>query len=245
MPPRDLPVPAIEWESFVNDLTRGPDFWAQGEHVALIGPTGCGKTTIANTLLDLRKAVCVIATKPESHSLRRFAKEHGYKIVRAWKDKPPYDKRDPQTWKIMLWPKLAGFGDFGSQRTAVYECMRDIFAIGNWCVYLDEVKYVSKQLQLSPIVDAYLLQGRELGISLMVATQRPAWIPLEVYDQSTHIFLWQERDERNLNRLAGVASLDSRMITETVTGLAKHEFLYINTRTAHMIRSKSPAPKGG
>lgn len=237
-----MTVPTLEWDQFVLDLRQGQDRWQQGEHVALIGPTGCGKTTIAHTLLELRRAVCVMATKPESASLRRFAQDYGYKIIRSWDDKPVYDRRDQKTHKIMLWPRIALLGDVRSQQREIHRAMENIFTVGNWCVYLDELKYVSQTLRLQPIIDLYLLQGREMGISFMGATQRPAWIPLEVYDQSTHIFLWQERDERNLMRLAGIASLDSRLIRDTVTSLKRHEFLYINTRTANLVRSTAPAP---
>lgn len=236
----DNSVGSLDWATFSRLMTSGSIRWAQGEHVALIGPTGCGKTTLAESLLKLRTAVVVIATKPKSESITRFAKKNYYQIIRDWDKRPPYQ----QAKKLVLWPTMTRIGDTSNQQLQVYKALARIFTIGKWCVYLDELKYITDTLNLKRVVDLYLLQGRELGISLMVAAQRPAWIPLEVYDMSTHVFLWQERDERNLARMAGLASLDTRLIRQTVTNLEPHEFLYINTRTGYLVRSRAPNPDG-
>ncbi|MGY5107128.1 hypothetical protein, partial [Streptomyces sp. 900105245] len=72
-------VPLVPWESFV------PRFrWRQGEHVALIGPTGSGKTHAAFWLLPMRDYVCILATKPKDESLDRFGKKNGYRKLKEW-----------------------------------------------------------------------------------------------------------------------------------------------------------------
>lgn len=230
-------VPQLDWEEFSNRFAMGDLAWLQGEHVSLIGPTGSGKTTLAYFLLPFRQYSIVLATKPKSPSLTRFGRDHGYKVMRDWKWYPP--SRVP---KRIIWPQMNNITDTINQGRVIGETLGNVFTEGGWCLYIDELRYVTETLGYKRWVNLYLLQGRELGISLVVGSQRPAWIPLEVFDQATHLFFWNDRDDRNLSRISGISSMDTYTIRETILGLKTHEFLYINTRTGRMIRSKAPNP---
>jgi hypothetical protein len=74
------------------------------------------------------------------------------------------------------------------------------------------------------------LQGRSLNVSFVAATQRPSWVPLEAYDQATHLLLWRETDKRNLSRLGDIGGVDTELIRSVVPTLPKHDFVYVNTR---------------
>ena len=235
-PDQDDRPPVVPWEQFYRQID-----WRQGEHVGLIGPTGCGKTTLGFYLLPLRKYVAAIATKPASASIDRFYQENHYKILKKWNGKlstTEYPHR-------LLWPQQKTMGDVQGQYDAIRDALHAIFTQGGWCVYLDELKYVTKKLSLDREVDTLWLQGRELKISLMAGTQRPAWVPLEMYDQSTHLFFWQERDDRNLSRISGISSMDTVIIRKTIINLEPHQFLYLNTRNGQMLRCTAPNPNGG
>jgi hypothetical protein len=81
-------------------------------------------------------------------------------------------------------------------------------------------------------------------ISLVVATQRPAFVPLEVYDQSQHLFFWRDNDERNLKRISGISWLNAAYVQALVASLERHEVLYINTPTGLMYRTTAPFKEG-
>ncbi|MGY5106759.1 hypothetical protein, partial [Streptomyces sp. 900105245] len=95
---------------------------------------------------------------------------------------------------------------------------------------------------LTRAVKVYLQQARSIGISLVVASQRPAWIPVEVFDQSTHLFFWRDNDERNLNRMAGIGWLSANTIREAIANLPQYHVLYVNTRTGEMMITRMPPP---
>jgi hypothetical protein len=127
------------------------------------------------------------------------------------------------------------------QREIFRDAFARIYREGGWCVALDEVRYIVDNLGLKDEVNIFLLQGRSLGISLVTATQRPRFIPLEVYDQSTHLFFWRDNDAGNLQRLSELNARSASFIRSVVANLERFQVLYINTRTGIMARTRAPA----
>jgi DNA helicase HerA-like ATPase len=129
------------------------------------------------------------------------------------------------------------------QRRVFADAFNRIYREGNWCVAIDEMWYFANQLKLDGAIKLYLTQGRSLGISLVTATQRPVSVPVEVYDQSTHLFFWRDNDRRNLDRLSEINSrVSSSMIRDLVGNLDRYQVLYLNTREGTMYRTRAPHP---
>jgi len=81
-------------------------------------------------------------------------------------------------------------------------------------------------------------QGRSNKITVVAGCQRPAFVPTEIYDQATHIFLWGDNDENNLKRIGGIGALNAKEVKLAVAELPKYHILYLNTRTNEMLRTK-------
>src|ERR1700751_1374142 len=62
----DVSIVGVPWNTF---LTWLHDTWAPGQHFALIGPTGEGKTTFAVGVLKQRKWVLALDPKGEDDTL--------------------------------------------------------------------------------------------------------------------------------------------------------------------------------
>lgn len=220
-------VPRVSWSEFLRTFD-----WRQGEHISLVGPTGCGKTTLGLALLERRKYVTVFGTKPRDDVLDRLARS------RTWRRRDRWLPR-PGEQRIILWPRFDSPDDVAEQKIVFTEALKEIFVSGGWCVFVDEARYLCDFLHLEGLLRLYWQQGRSLGLSLVATTQRPANMPLELYNQATHLFLWRETDRVNLIRLGGIAgAVDSTIIKQEVATLPGHEFLYLNTRTGAMIRSR-------
>jgi energy-coupling factor transporter ATP-binding protein EcfA2 len=224
-------APRIPWEDFI---TYNFD-WQQSQHVAMIGPTDSGKTTLALAILPLRKYITVLATKPKDKTLSKFGKANGFKRYPDW----PHLDADLSPRRL-IWPDATNLYSALNQRKHFQAALNQIYREGSWCVYIDELWFIIHHLKLELEVKTYLQQARSNDISLMVATQRPAFVPLEVYDQSQHLFFWRDNDERNLNRISGISWLNANYVRALVANLDRHEVLYIHVPTGIMYRTTAP-----
>lgn len=232
-------APVLPWEFFLKKVFR----WEQGEHVAAIGPTGSGKTTLALNLLAMRKYVVALGTKPLDETLDSLITDAHFVRYEEWTnvEVSRYPRR-------IIWPDARALHSAKAQRREFQTALDHIYRQGRWTVYIDELWFIIHHLRMELEVRTYLQQARSLGISLFVATQRPAFVPLEIYDQSTHLFFWRDNDERNLSRISGISWRNAGDIRHLIAELERHQVLYINTVTGAMFRTMCPPAenkKGG
>lgn len=239
----DTIAPVVEWDYFIGYVFD----WKQDEHVGLIGPTGTGKSTLTYNIVPLRDYVTYFATKPRDTTLDKFARSGGFVRIRDW---PPMKGKGPlkrvitaeEMPKRILWPDATQLYSTSLQRDVFQRAIADIYAQGGWCVVWDEFWYMCTLLKLETEARVLLQQARANYIPFVMGAQRPSRIPLELFDQASHLFFSRDNDEANLKRISGVGWLAADPIRELVASLERHQFLYINTREGWMYRTRCPSP---
>lgn len=238
--PPDSMAPIIPFDDFMTYVFG----WRQDQHVGLIGPTESGKSTLAYSILPERKYVTFFATKPADRVLEQFAKAGGFVRTADW---PPkigrLHKRNAtpdQMPRRLLWPDASVLDSVDRQREVFGKAFRDTYAQGGWCICWDEFWYMCHVLDLEDQARIFLQQARSNDMAFVMGAQRPSRIPLEVFDQSTHLFFWRDGDEVNLKRMGGIGWLQSGPIRAFVANLDPYQFLYINTRKGWLYRSTAP-----
>lgn len=213
----------VDWQS----AQKRAD-WRQGEHITLIGPTGRGKTELLINAIHPHPYVVFLGTKRVDDTQRELSAngfrtisdpaEVNHEIAKRYLFRPPFPKVSARELK--------------SRHAHLFrEVLMRCFRQTAWTVALDEARYLAHFLGLSDELELLWLQGRSQGNTVIAATQRPRYIPLEAYDQATHLYFWRDSDLQNIGRIAEIAGLNRRAVLATVPRLARHTVMYVNTVT--------------
>lgn len=231
-----LDVDRVDWPTFLREIFR----WNQGEHVSLIGPTGCGKTTLGVRILPYRRYVAAFATKNRDDTMSGLL-ANGYRRIDEWPP-PPRDNR------VVLWPQapLRLFKNpetselLKAQQSTFADALEDMYWSGGWAVYVDEAWYLDTFLGLRRPINLLLGAGRSNNVSVIMGTQRPVYVTRSMFSEATHLFLWRLTDFQDRKRLLEISGgVDKRRIMEEVAGLSKHDVLYVNTRLGTVVTTRA------
>lgn len=200
--------------------------WSQGQHAVVIGPTGCGKTSLLTQLLQHRKYVMFFGTKLYDDTYERFIRD-GYRRYSSYSAVPAWVNR------AMLWPKIPKNIPlreiYAIQRQAFAPALNQIFHERGWTVVLDELHYICHQLRLEPEAAMFHHQGRSSHLTMVDGFQRPANVPLVVYGSASHVFVWKTKQvDTDGKRLADFGGANRRDMDENLQDLERYEFMYID-----------------
>lgn len=187
----------------------------------IVASTQCGKTSLASILAARRKNVVVLGSKPRDDNLkRRYA---DYYRTGSWP--APRDED-----RVLLWPKNQKHlsENVIVQREQVKKCLDDVGRSGGWCVVVDEAHWTSQFLKLDKEIAVLHHQGSSSGITMVVLSQRPAWVPRIVYSSATHVFLGKTTNPDDLRVLSSIGGLGRDDVKQTMQQLGRHDLLYLN-----------------
>jgi hypothetical protein len=203
-----------------------------GQHVTFLGRTDSGKTTLAYQLLRYvatpKLPALSLVAKPKSATVDKWRKTLDHPKVTSWPPPLQTFRAKPTGW--MLWPKHSFDPDQDdAAHYAIFRrALNDSYKRGHRIVFADEALGLV-DLGLERNLVAVWTRGREMPTGLWAATQKPSHIPLQAYNQATHLFLAFESDRRNRQRFSEISGFDSQFVGTIVTTLNKWEWLYINT----------------
>lgn len=240
LPPDEM-APVLPWDDFMTYVFE----YNQDEHVGAIGPTESGKSTLLYHILPQRKYVTYFATKIKDRTLDQFANSGGYQRIPDW---PPTRERFPrrplrpdEMPRRLLWPPTGLSQTVTEQQRDVFRrAFEDIYYDGGWTCVWDEFWMMCTILGMETEARIMLQQARSNNISFVMGTQRPARVPLELFDQTRHLFFWRDNDERNLKTIGGISWLNAGPTRAFVANLEPHQMLYLNTRKGFMYRTTAP-----
>jgi hypothetical protein len=218
--------------------------WNPGQHIAMIGPTGEGKSTFAGGLLSTRKWVMALDPKGEDETLT----DTGYERVSTL----PSATRGP-LWRVQHWSAarqwdrienaiaegrpariiIGGPARTEQQDAANQALMRKSFGYareaGGWTVYVDEFELISSQrmFRLGPQVERMLISARRDGTSVVTSFQAAAWVSKHATRQARFAVMWPTGDRDMIKNVAQSMGRDWRLIAAGVDELPPWHVLVI------------------
>lgn len=188
------------WETIVPGWT---------DRAVFVGQTGSGKTTLAYRLLAAHRPY-VVAVDPKR--LLNWP----WPIVGTLAELGAVDPRKMP--RLIYRPSYEEISD----PWALEGLWRWIYERGNTTCYVDETYLVTAGDQYPRFFGACLTQGREHGVEMWLATQRPMKIPQIVLSESEHAYLFRLRLRQDRVKMAEITGVEP----EAIAALAKRVFLY-------------------
>ena len=209
--------------------------WRQGQHIAIMGRTGRGKTTLARDLLILRDWVVALAVKRADDTLASFPKA-GYTLIRKW---PP----DYGTQRILLWARPKNLTDIAKQKITLAKVFDDVYQNGGWTVFHDDVAYIANALGFKHTLSILLNQARSGFSSQVAAMTQPSSvsqaIPSEVWRQVRFHLIFYYRVGRDLDAIADIVGYNKTQLKKWMGQLGPFDFLCFDDLTDSVIMVQS------
>ena len=185
--------------------------WAPGEHAAIIGTTGTGKTYLTSRLVEWRNYVAILRTKPDD------VKFKGFKTVKEAKALESPNRNS----KLLITPT------FKRQKVVAAEVFDMVWQMGGWTIVIDELFYVHDVLGLKSFVDMLMTQGRSKRISVVVGMQRPVNVTRFALSEATHVFSFrlEGRDRKT------VKDITSESFAEATGKVPPFHFAHYHVKT--------------
>lgn len=222
-------MPRRQWLAWM----RGE--WKQGQHIAIMGRTGRGKTTLARDLLACRDWVVCLAVKRADDTLGSFPSK-GYKIIKKW---PP----DYGAQRVVLWARPKNLSDIAKQKIVIKKVFDDVYQNGGWTLFHDDVAYIANALGFKATLSILLNQARSGFSSQVAAMTQPSSvsqaIPSEVWRQVRFHLIFYYRVGRDLDVIADMVGYNKAQLKKWMASLGPFDFLCFDDLTDQIILVRS------
>lgn len=216
---------ALDFDAF---LERFGGAWQPGQHVALVGPTGVGKSTFAGHILPLRNYVVALDPKGGDTTLAGLERR-GFVRVSQWP--PPKkimrDVAEGRPARLIVSHAWRSKEDFPKLRALLERTIDGVFEQGGWTLYVDELQIAADRriMNLTAGIEQNLIAARDRGVSVVTSYQRPANVPRSASEMSTYLVVWYTRDRDVVHRLSEMMGRDRSETRAMVNGLGRHDIL--------------------
>lgn len=206
-------------------LMRGS--WRQGQHIAIMGRTGRGKTMLARDLMALRGWSVVIAIKRADDTLETFPAA-GYKLIHKWP--PSYGDN-----RVLFWAKPKNLQEMGEQRGKIASVLNDVYENGGWAVLFDDVARVANALGFKREIATMLNEARSSHASVVSCMTQPSSvtqaIPSELWRQVRFHLVFYYRVGRDLDAIADITGYSKKTVESWMQLLRPFDFLAFDDLT--------------
>lgn len=194
----------------------------RNDRAIFLGATGSGKTTLAKALMYGLKNVAIIDPK------------RTFRLPESWSPTTTDDREIVETWDKST-PLIYRPDAESLRRPDASDWFFEwAFNRGNTLVYVDEAMLVTNGTNPPIFYAACIQQGRERGVGVWHATQRPSRVPIVLLSESEHVFAFRLRNPDDRKRVADYT--DFKILQKEAIG---HGFWYYEDKSQTLRYFKS------
>jgi hypothetical protein len=192
-------VVGLKFDDFLKWLQN---HWEPGQHMAVIAPTGEGKTTFVKPVLDLRKWVMVLDAKGMDDTLEKY----GYTRINEFPlpRKMRNDIADGKPAHIVIGNAARTDEEEAHLKALMLEALKEARKSGGWTVYGDEFQILAdrRMYGLDKAMERMLIAARKDRSSVVTSFQAAAWVPKAALRQCRFAVVGPTRDRQMIKNVA-------------------------------------------
>lgn len=228
-----MPVPIVPFDVVQGRMARLWDPFERNPHVAVFGITGSGKShLIRYGILPLRvySRLVVVDVKDDRDSVWT-----GYGTPVAELPRAFAHSGNGYRWRLVV--------DRSNPQPQLRRAFDQIRDEGHCLLVVDESRSITEreQIGLGSVVENLILEGRGIGITLIMGAQSTAWAVSSLKDQPAALFIGQARGTDQAMALAKIAG-HGRELAATIGQIPARQFLYADAWDGSVLALTTPPP---
>lgn len=215
-----LTVPDVPFRQIQGRMFRLWDPFQLNPHIGVFGISGSGKSHLIRWgILPLRRhsRTVVIDVKDDRDSVWAG---YGKPVTEL----PPAFYRTGSKEHPVVWRVIVDRRNARAQLQRIFDQIRDE---GHCVVVVDETRSITEREQagLSSVVENLILEGRGLGVTMIMGAQSTAWAVPSLRDQPAALFIGQCAGQEQAKAQASMAGY-GRELAEVIGRIPARTWLY-------------------
>lgn len=217
-------IVGVPFDTFLKWLE---DIWEPGQHMAVIAPTGEGKTTFVKPVLDLRKWVMALDPKGRDDTLELYGYERITKFPLPRKMRN--DIADGKPARIVIGDSARTDEEEARLKALMLEALKEARRDGGWTVYVDEFQIFAdrRMFGLDKPVEKMLIAARRDKSSVITSFQAAAWVPKAAIRQCRIAAIGPTRDRQMIKNVAEGMGRDWKELVIMIDEVPKFTWIVI------------------
>jgi hypothetical protein len=225
-------VVGLKFDDFLNWMKQN---WEPGQHIAVIAPTGEGKTTFVKPVLDLRKWVMVLDAKGMDDTLEQY----GYVRITSFPlpRKMRNEIADGKPAHIVIGTPARTAVEDAHLKALMQRAIAEARQNGGWTVYGDEFQILAdrRMFGLDKAMERMLIAARKDKSSVVTSFQAAAWVPKAALRQCRFAVVGPTRDRQIIKNVAEAMGRTWYELTTIIDQFEKFDWAVIPRNVRHPI----------